>query len=355
MNTKISIKNKASTDGNASAEVFRNPGIRQASILFSVNIILLVFIASRVQKKEFYSGTLITEYMLMLFPALVLLYLGRYNPSKILRLNRIGMLNAVLIVFIIILAIPVVSALNLAYLMILKHFVGKIILYQPPVESSIPGFLLGIFVIAVTPGICEEIIYRGVIQRGFENMGAARSITLAALLFGLMHMDFQKLLGTFLLGLLIGFIVYRTNSIFGGMLAHFTNNAFSLTMAFISAKLGELTNIVNSRETVEEIPNLDITNIFNLSGPQLISAIFSIAMLLLFFITSLAGLLTALVTNTSGCTRPSAKKTHEKYTNFLWLIPGILIVFIVYFLEYARLTGLNTGWLGDLLKFIFVD
>jgi membrane protease YdiL (CAAX protease family) len=74
--------------------------------------------------------------------------------------------------------------------------------------------------------VCEEILFRGAIQRGFEKLGAIKSIILTAFLFGLMHQDFQKLLGTFLLGCIIGFIVYRSDSIIGGMFAHFTNIPF---------------------------------------------------------------------------------------------------------------------------------
>jgi len=82
------------------------------------------------------------------------------------------------------------------------------------------------------PEYVRNFCFRGVIQRGLERLGAVKSILINGVSFGLIHFDFQRLFGTFLLGALIGFLVYRSNSLLVGMFAHFTNNSIAVRHFF---------------------------------------------------------------------------------------------------------------------------
>lgn len=216
---------------------FRKPGLAQVCILYSAIILLFLSVGYRVQGREFYSGILITEFVLVIGPPLAFLLIGRYDLKKVLRLNKISFLNLVLIFCIMLLAIPLAGVFNLINLWIVNSIFGKVTLTQIPTARNFGEMLINVLVIGGSAGFCEETAFRGTIQRGFERFGAVKSILITALLFGLMHLDFQRLFGTFMLGALIGFIVYRTNSLYGGMLAHFTNNSAAVVMGFISVKI----------------------------------------------------------------------------------------------------------------------
>lgn len=92
--------------------------------------------------------------------------------------------------------------------------------------SDTPLWVL-LLVIALTPAICEEFFFRGMLQRSMSFYPAG-AICITAALFALMHFDITKLFGTFALGLFIGWVVMRTDNLTAGMLLHFSNNAIAI-------------------------------------------------------------------------------------------------------------------------------
>jgi len=92
----------------------------------------------------------------------------------------------------------------------------------------VPLFEL-LLVIAILPGICEELLFRGFILSGLRGAGLW-AIPLTALLFGLAHSSIYRILPTFLIGLFITVLAWRTRSIVPGMLAHAINNGMIATL-----------------------------------------------------------------------------------------------------------------------------
>lgn len=91
-----------------------------------------------------------------------------------------------------------------------------------------------LFIGALSPAICEELLFRGFILQGLR--GSVRpwvAVVVTALLFGLLHMSIYRLAGTTALGVIMGFLVLRTGSIYPAMLFHFVNNALALTFAMV--------------------------------------------------------------------------------------------------------------------------
>jgi sodium transport system permease protein len=85
-------------------------------------------------------------------------------------------------------------------------------------------------VIAVTPAICEEALFRGFILTGLRRLGAVPAIGISALLFGIAHASIYRLLPTFFLGIVFGLIVWRTGSLLSSIVAHAINNGVLATM-----------------------------------------------------------------------------------------------------------------------------
>lgn len=82
--------------------------------------------------------------------------------------------------------------------------------------------------IALTPGICEEILFRGLALKPIEDkLGAKRAVLITALLFSLMHLDIVRLIPTFLLGCVLGLVTLASGSILPAMGLHILNNAFA--------------------------------------------------------------------------------------------------------------------------------
>ncbi len=104
------------------------------------------------------------------------------------------------------------------------------------VTSSPWSFIVNIFMIAILPAIGEELVFRGVLLRHFrewtKNIHVAIFIT--AFLFSAVHMQFYGFLPRFLMGMLFGYMVYWSGSIWVPVLAHFVNNGAAAVVAFLS-------------------------------------------------------------------------------------------------------------------------
>ena len=102
--------------------------------------------------------------------------------------------------------------------------------------DSIWQYLIALIVIAVIPAIGEELLFRGLIQNLFHSAfkNAHLAIWLSAFLFSVFHMQFYGVLPRMMLGVLFGYLYYWSGSLSLAMIGHFINNAFSLTMFYMS-------------------------------------------------------------------------------------------------------------------------
>lgn len=81
--------------------------------------------------------------------------------------------------------------------------------------------------------VCEELFFRGVVQRGLGSRFApARSVVLCSLLFSLFHLDPVGFLARFELGVLFGLLAWRSGSLWPAIGAHLANNLVSSASYF---------------------------------------------------------------------------------------------------------------------------
>jgi len=100
--------------------------------------------------------------------------------------------------------------------------------------SNIFEGILVVFVIALTPAICEEFMFRGFIQRSFEfKLKPFQAAFITALFFGLYHFNPYGIVPLVMLGLYFGFAAYMSNSILVPVLLHFLNNFTAVMLYFI--------------------------------------------------------------------------------------------------------------------------
>jgi membrane protease YdiL (CAAX protease family) len=86
--------------------------------------------------------------------------------------------------------------------------------------------------IGLAPGIAEELLCRGLVQRGVERrLGTAPAVIVAALLFGILHLDPVHAAFAALLGLYLGMVAALSRSTRAAILCHATNNLVAVTLA----------------------------------------------------------------------------------------------------------------------------
>jgi membrane protease YdiL (CAAX protease family) len=102
----------------------------------------------------------------------------------------------------------------------------------------------GYFIVGLLAPLSEELVFRGAILRELlkwkENPWIG--IIISAMLFSLVHMNPVQMPHAFLVGILLGWLYYRTNSIIPGVTWHWVNN----TIAYV------MYNLTNPDETLLE-------------------------------------------------------------------------------------------------------
>lgn len=211
------------------------PSIFETNLLYLFAGLLLLIVGSRVQLREIYSGLLITEYILILLPVLLFLKIRRYPINKVLRLNRISFKEIILVIGITVFTYPIAVFFQSIFVLLLSQFKE-----MTPTVVPMPydGFqyLISFFVIAISPGICEEIMFRGIIMDAYERLGRKKSVIISALLFGMFHFTLLNFVGPAILGFVFGLMVYKSNSIYAGIIGHTVNNGIALTIGYFINK-----------------------------------------------------------------------------------------------------------------------
>ncbi len=87
------------------------------------------------------------------------------------------------------------------------------------------ALLLGVFHIGLVPAVCEEVMYRGYVQRAFEkSWGITAAILISGAIFGAYHLQISNFLPLATLGVFLAYLTYISDSLVPAMVAHFINN-----------------------------------------------------------------------------------------------------------------------------------
>lgn len=83
--------------------------------------------------------------------------------------------------------------------------------------------------VAIVAPVVEELIFRGLIFQGFRrNYNDITAVIISAILFSLFHLNPWQMPATFALGLLLGWLMIRTNSLILAIFGHSINNLLVL-------------------------------------------------------------------------------------------------------------------------------
>lgn len=100
--------------------------------------------------------------------------------------------------------------------------------------NIIMTYPLGIVAVAILAPIVEEVVFRGAILRllleCFSGKKAWIAIAISAVAFGLFHGNLAQAVNASFLGLILGWLYYRTQSIIPSMVLHMVNNVAAVIM-----------------------------------------------------------------------------------------------------------------------------
>jgi sodium transport system permease protein len=92
------------------------------------------------------------------------------------------------------------------------------------------GMALGIFLIGLTPGICEEHLFRGFMQQGLVKSGKWFALLLVGIVFGAYHIKLFNQPVLMAMGVVLAYVAWETRSIWPGVVFHFLHNSIQVVL-----------------------------------------------------------------------------------------------------------------------------
>ena len=208
----------------------RFPSPSEAFVLICIIFILFFFLGSRFKGLGLIGGVYMIQLLLIFSPCIIFLYFWKYDIKEILRIRRFS-IGTILIAILLGLSGMVVTMQISAVQNIFFPFPSAEKVLGPLLDvlkskNGVLDFIIKFSMIALLPALCEETLFRGVLQSTLEKhlKNKLHAIVFTALVFGSFHMSPYRFIPTMIIGLYLGYLAQRSKSIFPGMLVHAINN-----------------------------------------------------------------------------------------------------------------------------------
>ncbi len=95
-------------------------------------------------------------------------------------------------------------------------------------------FLINLILVAILPGIGEELLFRGIIQKHVGGIlkNPIVGIWIAAIIFSAIHMQFEGFFPRLVLGALLGYLYYWTKNLWVPIIVHAFNNGIQVILIY---------------------------------------------------------------------------------------------------------------------------
>lgn len=220
------------------------PSFRGTVALYIFSNLLFLVSGYLLQSFDLLTILIITELVFIAGPALLYTIWKNYDLSRTFSITPISFKTVLLVIITTCAAfVPVAVIAKLQELLFPPsenyQEIWKTILYE---FHQVP-FIFTFFLMAILPGVCEELLFRGFLLQGIrKKYSDTVAIVIVGFLFGAIHLDLYRFFMLSLLGMLFGYMVVKTGSIFTGIVAHSTNNGIIalLSYAILISQNGEV-------------------------------------------------------------------------------------------------------------------
>lgn len=205
-------------------------------ILLVLSAMAIFIISPRIGKYAGILGSIVGELLLLLFAILVTVAF-RGDLKKVFPIKK-PRFTAVFGTFLMWVATyQFVSALTMIMTYFFPEQVMGVSQSLGMSFTSVP-FLIAIGLVAVSPAICEEAVFRGVVLNSFRgSMNKWLAIFLTGILFGSFHGNIWRAVPTSVLGMVLAYILVETDNLVYTAFFHLINNLTPLIVLFASKEI----------------------------------------------------------------------------------------------------------------------
>ncbi|MCZ4693531.1 CPBP family intramembrane metalloprotease [Ancylomarina euxinus] len=190
---------------------------------------------------------------MFIIPPFIIAYLISFNVGAYLKINQNAKLSSFFQAFLLILvSLPLINMMGELNSQIhFPDFLNGIEQWMRETEEHaalvtqkflkmdhLGDLLSNLLLIAVIPALGEELLFRGVLQKQFSKMTGSIhwGIFISAALFSALHMQFFGFFPRLFLGMLFGYLLVWTGSLWVPILAHLVNNGLAVTASYFIGK-----------------------------------------------------------------------------------------------------------------------
>ena len=198
-------------------------------LIFGVGFGLSLWIRAKSVNPDLKAVVLSAE-LLLLVPEIIFLKLKRISFSEAFRLRPVSWQVLAASVLLTIGLIPISDAID--------RVIQNWLIMPPAVEELIKQsfqfknplyFWIAFLSATFFAGIFEEMLFRGFFQKVWETyFSPAWAIAVSAILFAVVHLNPWWLFQILLLGILLGYIAFKSDSVIPGIFIHVLNNTIAV-------------------------------------------------------------------------------------------------------------------------------
>lgn len=216
-----------------------------ACVSISISLLLTVLYLKTGFELDMIPNIFLSEAMLIV-PTFFVLLFSKEKVTDVLSIRKIKWSTFLGVIAFTMASSPLVTLVNL----VSQLFVDNTVSANSEQFLSLHPLLL-IFFVGILAPVCEEVVFRGAIFGGMKKEGNVfKAILASGLLFGLLHMNINQASYAFVIGILLGFLVEATGSIFSSILFHVLVNSTNAIMMIISDSVVSDEMMANADEIV---------------------------------------------------------------------------------------------------------
>lgn len=188
-------------------------------VLFNITTIVLLSVLYPVFQLGMVPNLILSQ-LIVLLPAAIGVLLAKENPIKLAGFHKIKMSSVFMIILFTFLCMPLITLINAISMIFVDNAVASMssdILEAP--------FMAMFLLMGILGPLNEELVCRGIFYQSYKRSGTMlQAMLLSAMLFALMHMNFNQAAYAFVIGMIAVLLVEATGSLWSSVLLHVTIN-----------------------------------------------------------------------------------------------------------------------------------
>jgi len=210
--------------------------VKDSKSILGVNLLYLVAFVSLLAGSVALAGLslgwrlVINELVFLGIPIVVFVGISGRRPRDLFRLRPVSWKVA---------ALALIVGLGLwRFDWWIAALFGEVLDYTIPLPPDVLNLTLAdkaamaVGTVILAP-IVEELLFRGVLQSAYEQLGPVRAIAASALLFVAIHQEPAQSIAILPVALALAYVTWRTQSVVPAILAHFGNNAQAMAVSLL--------------------------------------------------------------------------------------------------------------------------